>query len=74
MTASAFDACKLFPEMIQYFWIYVDHLRMYLKAVPVGAGAVFLFDRFLKIGYNMFNKTADKEGQGFPFRRYNVSK
>ena len=51
MTASAFDACKLFPEMIQYFWIYVDHLRMYLKAVPVGAGAVFLFDRFLKIGY-----------------------
>jgi hypothetical protein len=35
---------------------------MYLKTVPVGAGAVFLFDRFLNIGYNMLNKTADKEG------------
>ena len=32
-------------------------------------GAIFLFDRFLNIGYNMLNKTADKEGQGFPFRQ-----
>ena len=32
-------------------------------------GAIFLFDRFLNIGYNMLNKTADKEGQVFPFRQ-----
>ncbi|WP_277934371.1 hypothetical protein [Parablautia intestinalis] len=42
--------------MIQYFCLIGYHLRMYLKTVPVGAGAVFMFDRYLDIAYNVLNK------------------
>lgn len=33
---------------------------VYFKAVPVSAGAVLLFDRFICIGYNMLNKGAGR--------------
>ena len=34
--------------------------RIYVKAVPVGAGAVFTFDIQLDLEYNMLNRTVGR--------------
>ena len=34
--------------------------RIYVRTVPVGAGAVFTFDKSFKLAYNMLNRTAGR--------------
>ena len=56
-------------------WFYTvlrDCIGIYVETVPVGAGAVFTFDKSFKLAYNMLNRRT--VGQIKPGRRYSTTK